>query len=89
MESKNNFFFFFQTRNLFVIGCFSLFKGFISQIQGRAILERNLRFSYGSLQFLLFRVFCWYNGLLEALLRQEVKPNSNGFNKCLNFCVFD
>ena len=47
-------------------------KALWGKIQGRATVERNLGFLKVSLQFLEF--YLRYD-LLEALIRQEVKPN--------------
>ena len=60
-----------------VIGFVDLFKGFLGQNSGGAAVEHNLSFLKASLQFLNFYL-CY--GLLEALLRQGVKPN------CLLVC---
>ena len=55
-----------------VIGFFDLFKGSLGQTQERAPVEHNLGFLKVSLPFLEFYL-CY--SLLEALLRQGVKPN--------------
>ena len=54
-----------------VMGFLDLFKGSLGKIEGRAVVEHNLSIFYF---FFIFLEFYLCYSLLEALLRQALKP---------------